>query len=143
MTFANLSTMGVDEAAGVGVKILLGADFDDLYEEWAEEEYGEDETAPEPDYVHIGGIDSLWSEVKWLGEGHSKTEGGLTAKVESEYGGEGDGDQYWVVVSLTDGLTTRYFKRHGWYASYDGGYLEGPTVEVFPKPRMVTFYEEK
>ncbi|MFC6021529.1 hypothetical protein ACFP2T_35845 [Plantactinospora solaniradicis] len=64
-------------------------------------------------------------------------------RVVDSYGGEGEGDEFWVVISITDGAgAVRYFKRLGWYQSYgDGGHLDGPTVEVAPVTREVTFYE--
>lgn len=66
---------------------------------------------------------------------------GVISYVDS-YGGEGRGDDYWVVVKVTseDG-TERYFRRNGWYASHYGGELDGPTVEVRPAQKVVTVYE--
>lgn len=52
-----------------------------------------------------------------------------------------DSEVYYVVLSLSDGVTTRYFKRDGWYASYDGGHLDGDVYEVHPEVRQVTVYE--
>lgn len=53
-----------------------------------------------------------------------------------EYGGEGCGDQYWYVCSVShkddpDNILV-YYKHYGWYQSYDGGYLED-VCEVTPK----------
>jgi hypothetical protein len=54
-----------------------------------------------------------------------------------------DSETYFVVLSLTDETGTRYFKRDGWYMSYDGGHLEeGEDSEVFPQPATVTEYKE-
>lgn len=80
----------------------------------------------------------LWQE--FMDEGMTNTVDGLTAKVEAEYGGEGKGDKYWMVVSLSDGETTRYFRKDGWYASYDGGSLDGDTYEVSPQEKVITVY---
>lgn len=80
----------------------------------------------------------LWQE--FMDAGMTHTVDGLTATVVTEYGGEGKGDQYWMVVSLSDGETTRYFRKDGWYASYDGGSLDGETYEVFPKEKVVVEY---
>jgi hypothetical protein len=50
---------------------------------------------------------------------------GFTFKREEVYGGgEGDGEEYWAVFSVSNGDETRYFKADGWYASYEGGYIE-------------------
>lgn len=69
-----------------------------------------------------------------------------------EHGGEGQGDEFWVVVKVLpndpasntpahDWVAPRWFKKLGYYASYDGGYLDGDCIEVRPLQRMVTFYE--
>lgn len=55
----------------------------------------------------------------------------------ARYGGEGQGDEFWVVIKLGDQL----FKKDGWYASHDGGYLDGDLREVHVVERTVTFYE--
>jgi hypothetical protein len=65
---------------------------------------------------------------------------GYILSTEAEYGGEGQGEDYWVVVRVEkDGIST-YWKYDGWYASYDGGYLEN-VYKVEPKQKMVTVYE--
>ncbi len=55
------------------------------------------------------------------------------------FGGEGEGDQYWAVIKLGD----RYFRKEGWYASHDGGYLDGDLFEVEPVEKTITVYEVK
>jgi hypothetical protein len=60
----------------------------------------------------------------------------------ADFGGEGQGDDFWVVFSITDAEGgVRYFKKPGYYASYDGGYLDGDLLEVRPVERVVAFYE--
>jgi hypothetical protein len=84
---------------------------------------------------------SSWEEVKYeLGSEGVDTPIGRIARVD-EYGGEGMGDDYWVVVSVTqpDG-TVQYFRRTGWYASHDGGYLDNETEEVEAFEKTVTDY---
>lgn len=83
--------------------------------------------------------DRIWQNLH--GEGNKGTRDGWTGEVVKSFGGEGEGDQYWMVISISDGETTRYFRKDGWYASYDGGYLDGETYEVTPQERLVTFYE--
>lgn len=65
------------------------------------------------------------------------------ATILEDFGGEGQGDQYWFVfqVEAEDG-STRIFRRNGWYASYSGGDYDGPTVEVKPVEKVVTVWEE-
>lgn len=64
-----------------------------------------------------------------------------TLNVVESYGGEGQGDDYWVVIMLTDDETSRYFKKSGWYQSYSGGELDGELQEVAPVPKVVTVWE--
>jgi hypothetical protein len=127
-----LATMDVSEAASTALFIIL-ADEDDT-REMLEEEYEVGGYTPT-----LSDSSSAWQEVKYYRK--EKTRDGFTAKRIAEYGGEGQGDDYWVVISITDGETTRYFRKDGWYASYDGGSLDGETYEVKPVEKLVTFYE--
>lgn len=45
---------------------------------------------------------------------------GVTLANVDSYGGEGKGEEYWVVFSATRGDEVTHFKLDGWYASYDG-----------------------
>lgn len=56
------------------------------------------------------------------------------------YGGEGQGDEFWLVVKAQKGHESFLFRVDGWYASYDGGYLEGHPYEVVPEEIVVTRY---
>lgn len=62
-------------------------------------------------------------------------------KLVDEYGGEGQGDEYYFVFSVTDGDVTRFFKRHGYHVSHDGSYLEGPTTERTPVEKTVIVWQ--
>lgn len=79
----------------------------------------------------------LGDELKW---GSARKDGlelpniGTLNLVES-FGGEGQGDQYWLIFSLGDQL----FKLDGWYASFDGGYYER-ILEVEAKEVTKTVY---
>lgn len=53
------------------------------------------------------------------------------------YGGEGQGEQYWYVVKVSDGTTVRHIKVDGWYQSYAGGGYD-EWFEVFPKEKVIT-----
>jgi hypothetical protein len=66
-----------------------------------------------------------------------------TVKHVDNYGGEGMGDQYFVVFEIVseDGLTRRMFKKNGYYASHDGAYLDGRLFEVKPVQKTITVYE--
>lgn len=66
---------------------------------------------------------------------------GFKLAVSDQYGGEGQGDTLYIVISLSDGTNTRYFRKDGFYASYDGSTWDGDFREVTPVERTVTFYE--
>ncbi|WPH57740.1 hypothetical protein [Mycobacterium phage WXIN] len=78
-------------------------------------------------------------------EGYESTalEGIGTVDIAEVVGGsEGGGEEHWIVVKVTDAAgDVRYFKRDGWYASYDGGSLDGPTTEVKPVERPKIYWE--
>lgn len=155
----NLSALSVSEGAGLALKVLLhGKYLDDVtpdpkytwrtpyvgtFGQWFSQSYRsdffEDEEVTAESENSSFDNQRLWQHLKY--EGKDATMGEYSAKVVAEYGGEGDGDQYWMVVSISDGLTTRYFRRDGWYASYDAGYLDGDTTEVRPAEKTVVVYE--
>lgn len=95
--------------------------------------FGKDEDGGYYDY------ENGWHHFKYeVGIGQSEEVPGLgTVTTVSEYGGEGDGDQYWVVVKVGD----RHIMKPGYYASHDGGYLDGDAYEVTPVEKVVTVYE--
>jgi|SRR5688500_4330419 len=82
-----------------------------------------------------------WHGIKW-GDGVPCEIPGLgtLAYVES-YGGEGKGDEYWVVFSITNQDVTRHFRMDGWYASYSGAEFDGDLKEVSPKQKVITVWE--
>lgn len=57
-------------------------------------------------------------------------------KHENNFGGDGQGDDYWSVYSFTNGTDVVYVKFNGWYASYSGSefsewfFVEPKKVEV-------------
>ncbi|CPS09911.1 hypothetical protein I3U64_00365 [Mycobacteroides abscessus subsp. abscessus] len=64
--------------------------------------------------------------------------------VVESFGGEGEGDQYWFVFKITDDNgEVRYFRRNGWYASFDGGYYDGPTEEVVAQEKTIIVWVKK
>ena len=57
-------------------------------------------------------------------------------------GGSGQGEMWELVLHFVDHNV--YIKLEGYYSSYDGKDFSGDELfEVFPKDKMVTFYEEK
>lgn len=65
---------------------------------------------------------------------------GLQMNLEARYGGEGEGDDYWSVYSVTNGEDTVYMRFQGWYASYHGSeFTEWFFVE--PKEKTIVVFE--
>ena len=95
----------------------------------------------------------LWDDVheridnRWHQGNNSKNQpvdfgGGSVIKLVEDFGGEGQGDDYWIVMEITvDDEPPRLYRVEGWYASYDGGYLDGDLHEVRPKEVLRTIYE--
>lgn len=82
------------------------------------------------EYVEWGDWDGVLESVGW------------TLKYLDGYGGEGKGDEYWFVFTVTDGTTTRHVKVDGWYQSYNGGEYD-KWFEVFPKKKEITVWSQK
>lgn len=63
-------------------------------------------------------------------------------EIVDEYGGMGQGDDYWKVYHFLD--YNIYLKVEGYYQSYDGIYIDGwsSCYRVFPKEKVITVYEE-
>ena len=66
---------------------------------------------------------------------------GVVERVDANEGGGGGGDNIWLVFKVTSAFSTRYFKKTGYYASYEGSSWDGPFTEVHPVDRVVRFYE--
>lgn len=64
--------------------------------------------------------------------------------VKTHGGGSGDGEEYWAVVGIeVDGEIQNYYEYSGYYASYDGGYLDDGPYEVTPNTKTITVYNRK
>lgn len=66
---------------------------------------------------------------------------GLVCQIDS-FGGEGLGDQAWVVIQITqtDG-EYRTYRKDGYYASHDGFYWDGEFTEVRAVEKTVIVWE--
>jgi hypothetical protein len=140
---SNLAQMSPEDAADKAVTVLLAGSY--IKSTVMYDDVKREEDVDWKDYISNefdGALQdsSTWDEFMYEISGPYTLEG-YTAKVEATYGGEGKGDEYWVVISITDGTVTRYFRKDGWYASYTGGELDGDTREVTPQERTVVFYE--
>lgn len=83
---------------------------------------------------------SSWYDIKW-GDGTPCEIPGLgTLALVDEYGGEGKGEEYWVVFSITQDDVTRHFKKPGSYQSYAGAEWDGNLESVTPKEKVITVW---
>ena len=58
---------------------------------------------------------------------------GAAVRFVDNFGGEGQGNDFWVVLSVEKDGVVRYVKNDGWYTSYNGGNFDSAEgVEVFP-----------
>lgn len=86
----------------------------------------------------LEGIES-YHELKYGASAHVKGLGHVRRV--ADYGGEGQGDEYWVVFSVTEGDVVRTFRKDGWYQSYNGGEFDSELVEVKPVQKTITVWE--
>jgi hypothetical protein len=82
--------------------------------------------------------DGGWGEIKYEDKGTLWVEGvGVAFETIDEYGGEGKGDDAWVVIKIGDQL----FRKEGYYASHYGYEWDGDVEEVRPVEKTITVYE--
>lgn len=62
----------------------------------------------------------------------------ISYKEVDSYGGEGQGDDFWVIVEFSSGDTKVNVKFDGWYQSYNGSEY---TEWFFVKPKKVSVVE--
>lgn len=76
----------------------------------------------------------------------------MARTVKTVGGSEGGGEYVEVVVEVTQesckreeewNPQSRYFRKLGWYQSYNGTDFDGKFKEVFPKQKTITVYEEE
>lgn len=66
---------------------------------------------------------------------------GILSKEAFDTGGEGHGENVYMVFRLVNDDGTFFFKKDGYYASHYGTDWDGPFSQVTPVQKMVTFYE--
>lgn len=84
----------------------------------------------------LEGYDGGWSEFSWAGRDGVEIPGLGLAKIVENFGGEGQGDDRWVVFEVNG----RLYEKDGYYASYDGTTWDGDLYEVKPVEVTVTKY---
>lgn len=84
--------------------------------------------------------DDFWPEFGWASRGEKENLPGLGEIVVVDRRDDpGDGQEMWIVFSLGD----QFFRKTGYYSSWDGSSWDGALVEVEPYVEPVTFYRVK
>lgn len=77
--------------------------------------------------------------------GPIEKDGLLIYTAENYGGGEGDGEEHWIVLSVTDMATNEntFWEIPGWYQSYHGSELEVEDMfQVVPAEKTVTYWKK-
>jgi hypothetical protein len=92
----------------------------------------------ELDWADLDSLESSFGDYNKPIELHGR----LVELVEADTGGEGHGEDIYMVFKTTDvNGDIQYWRKEGYYASYDGSDWDGDFREVRPVERVVTFYE--
>lgn len=124
-----LAEMSVEEVE----EFLTSVEFysPSWYSQWSEKTYPESWSEPgdwhaiEDAAGQDGGIDLPIGNVRLV----------------DSFGGEGQGDDYYMILSIQQGDVIRTFKMNGYHVSHDGSYYDGPFVEVKPRLKTITVWE--
>lgn len=68
---------------------------------------------------------------------------GFILTEEKRFGGEGQGDNYWIVFSAEKDGIKKFFKLDGWYSSYEGSCIDSYSTfyEVEEVEKVVKVWE--
>ncbi|AXH49315.1 hypothetical protein HWB76_gp086 [Streptomyces phage Blueeyedbeauty] len=81
----------------------------------------------------------FYGEIRYAGKNGMELNGlGTAYSVDYEGGGEGQGENMWVVFRIGDQL----FRKYGYYSSWDGSDWDGDLEEVEPYEVTVVRYRE-
>lgn len=116
------------------------------WKEFAAEEYGEDDQEYYEERYSLTERQGAWEAFEQqVDTSRSYLSGGITVKYEgSQSTGLAHGSsEYFIILSLEDHSGKRFFKRDGYYNSYEGGNLYDATDhEVFPESKTVTVWKD-
>lgn len=118
----------------------------EYYEDWDED--GLSAATGKPEYHYNYGDNVAWDAIEeifyvYSGDPIVQEIAGSRVTLEQQVGGEGEGDEYFLVfkVDNPDG-SVQYFRKDGYYTSYEGtGWDSGELHEVKLVQRLVNFYE--
>lgn len=76
------------------------------------------------------------------GKGRLETFNGILFTYLEGYGGEGKGEDWWVVFSVEKDMQQEFFKFSAYYSSYDGVNMSyGNFYKVKPVQKVITVWE--
>jgi len=81
-----------------------------------------------------------WQSIKYGDNLPCEVPGLGTLNHVQDYGGEGKGDEYWVVFSVMNSDGIRHFRMDGGYSSYSGAEFDGNLREVVPEEKVITVW---
>jgi hypothetical protein len=87
----------------------------------------------------------FWSEAHYSEPNYEVASLDVTlSHVDGEHGGEGSAEYIWQVWKTVDAEgNVQYFKKEGYYMSYDGSNWDGELFEVEPFEKTVTDWKVK
>lgn len=126
-------TVTLDEAKSLIVKAQYESAVRYFHtSDWLKNKHGDEAT-------YRNYLDSYAKETPDWGAGVNFIEvDGHTVESVEEFGGEGQGDELWVVYRIDDQL----FKKDGYWVSHDGSYWDGDFYEVEPYEITITKYRK-
>jgi hypothetical protein len=102
-------------------------ELEEAIEKW-HEDHEEEESS--------NAFDDLYYTLDYANEGESLKLMGEPVSLVEQFGGEGQGDEWWVIIKVGE----RLFRINGWYASYNG--RESTDIEeVKPVEYTATRYD--
>lgn len=91
---------------------------------------------PDIDEDPENAFDGGWDEFTWEARNGMEVPGVGTVTIIERFGGEGQGDEAWVVFEVNG----RMYKKEGYYASFHGTDWDGDLYEVEQYEKTVTDY---
>lgn len=104
--------------------------------------YGQGDRETTLDYIDWNAAQGLFSWGKY--EDKAIKHNGIAVSLAEQHGGEGQGDEYWIVFNAVSDGQEQYFRIDGWYSSYNGSEFEDDDLfEVAPVERTYISWEAK